>query len=234
MTSPTQWPCVWVNSGSWWWTGRPGVLQSTGSQRVGHNWATELNWTECLPHRPHPPIKIICKVLTPSGTVFGDEALRVDLHDGIGVMNVTGRETRTPFLSCEDTGNSHLQARKGALSNKPGLGLPSSKTTRKNCLLFKLLSPRSVTTGPTKTIIYNISVCMLSCFSHVRLSANLWTVAHQAPLSMRFSRWEYWSELPFPSPGDLPDPGIEPMSPGAPTLQVGSLPLSHQGSQWYI
>ena len=37
---------VWVNSGSWWWTGRPGVLQFMGSQRVGHNWATELNWTE--------------------------------------------------------------------------------------------------------------------------------------------------------------------------------------------
>ena len=36
---------VWVNSGSWWWTGRPGVLQPTGSQRVGHDWATELNWT---------------------------------------------------------------------------------------------------------------------------------------------------------------------------------------------
>ena len=39
-------PWVWVNSGSWWWTGRPGVLQFMGSQRVGHNWATELNWTE--------------------------------------------------------------------------------------------------------------------------------------------------------------------------------------------
>ena len=37
---------VWVNSRSWWWTGRPGVLQSMGSQRVGHDWATELNWTE--------------------------------------------------------------------------------------------------------------------------------------------------------------------------------------------
>ena len=44
MTSPTQWTWVWVNSGSGWWTGRPGVLQSTGSQRLGHNWATELNW----------------------------------------------------------------------------------------------------------------------------------------------------------------------------------------------
>ena len=46
MASPTQWTWVWVNSGSWWWTGRPGVLQSMESQRVRHDWATELNWTE--------------------------------------------------------------------------------------------------------------------------------------------------------------------------------------------
>ena len=46
MTSPTQWTWVWVSSGSWWWTGRPGVLQSMGSQRVRNDWATELNWTE--------------------------------------------------------------------------------------------------------------------------------------------------------------------------------------------
>ena len=45
MASPSRWTWVWVNSGSWWWTGRPGVLQFTGSQRVGHDWATELNWT---------------------------------------------------------------------------------------------------------------------------------------------------------------------------------------------
>ena len=42
----TQWTWVWVNSGSWWWTGRPGMLQSMGSQGVGHDWATELNWTD--------------------------------------------------------------------------------------------------------------------------------------------------------------------------------------------
>ena len=46
MASLTQWPWVWVNSGSWWWTGRPGMLQFMGSQRIGHNWGTELNWTE--------------------------------------------------------------------------------------------------------------------------------------------------------------------------------------------
>ena len=44
MASPTRWTWVWVNSGSWWWTGMPGVLQFMGSQRVGHGWATELNW----------------------------------------------------------------------------------------------------------------------------------------------------------------------------------------------
>ena len=45
MASPTQWTWVWVNSRSWWWTGRPGVLQFMGLQRVGHNWVTGLNWT---------------------------------------------------------------------------------------------------------------------------------------------------------------------------------------------
>ena len=46
MASPTQWTWGWVNSGRWWWTGRPGVLRFMGSQRVGHDWATELSWIE--------------------------------------------------------------------------------------------------------------------------------------------------------------------------------------------
>ena len=60
--------------------------------------------------------------------------------------------------------------------------------------------------------------------SHVRLFATLWTVAHQAALSMGFSRQELWSGLTFPSPGDLSNPGIEPASPVFPALQVYSLP----------
>ena len=64
----------------------------------------------------------------------------------------------------------------------------------------------------------------LSC---VWLFVTPWTVAHQAPLSMEFSRQEYWSGLPFASPGDLPDPGMEPASPA---LQADSSPLSQQGS----
>ena len=46
MASPTRWTWVWVNSWSWWWTERPGVLRFMGSQKVRHDWATELNWTE--------------------------------------------------------------------------------------------------------------------------------------------------------------------------------------------
>ena len=45
MASPTQWTCIWVNSGSWWWTGKPGMMQSMGSQRVRHDWSTELKWS---------------------------------------------------------------------------------------------------------------------------------------------------------------------------------------------
>ena len=62
--------------------------------------------------------------------------------------------------------------------------------------------------------------------SHVRLFGTPWTVAHQAPPSMEFSRQEYWSGLPFSSPGDLPDPGIEP---GSPTLRVDTLPSEPPG-----
>ena len=67
-------------------------------------------------------------------------------------------------------------------------------------------------------------VCVLSRFSHVRLFETLWIAACQTPLSMGFSRQEYWSGLPFPAPGDLPNPGIEPVSPA---WQEASLPLSH-------
>ena len=55
MASPAQWTWVWVNYGSWWWTGRPGVLQSMGSQTIGQNWATELNLTRQT---------FVCKVMS--------------------------------------------------------------------------------------------------------------------------------------------------------------------------
>ena len=76
---------------------------------------------------------------------------------------------------------------------------------------------------------------MLSHFSRVQLFATLWTLACQAPLSMGFSRQEYWSGLPFPSPGDLPHPGIEIVSLtslalAGESLHIGTSSLLRSGS----
>ena len=73
-------------------------------------------------------------------------------------------------------------------------------------------------------------VCLLNCFSHVWLFVTLWTVDRQAPLSMGFFRQEYWSGLPFPPSGGLPDPGIKPVYSASPSPQVDALSLSHRGS----
>ena len=80
-----------------------------------------------------------------------------------------------------------------------------------NCLSFNLVKD-------------SVSVKSLNC---VQLFVTPWTVAHQAPLSMEFFRQEYWSGLPFPSPGDLPNPGIEP---GSPALQTDALPPEPPGN----
>ena len=74
-------------------------------------------------------------------------------------------------------------------------------------------------------------VCLPSCFSRVWLFATLWTVAHQAPLSMGFSRQEYWSGLPCPPPGHLPNPGIEPTSLLSPALAGG---FCITGTTWEV
>ena len=87
------------------------------------------------------------------------------------------------------------------------------RVVKGSCLFWLLLIP--------------LPACVLSCFSRVRFFETLWTVACQAPLPMGFSRQEYWSGLPFPSPGDLPDPGIKFASLA---LQADSLPMSHRGS----
>ena len=71
---------------------------------------------------------------------------------------------------------------------------------------------------------------LLSHFSRVRLLATPWTAAYQAPPSMGFSRQEHWSGLPFPSPGDLPDPGTEPRSPA---LQAILYQLNYMFT-WYL
>ena len=80
-----------------------------------------------------------------------------------------------------------------------------------------------------------LPLCLVKCkvklLSHLQLFATSWTVAYQAPLSMGFSRQEYWSGLPFPSLGDLPNPGIKPVSPA---LQADTLPSEPPGNVCFM
>ena len=96
-----------------------------------------------------------------------------------------------------------------------------------HCSIIHSSKKRETTCLSVEGCVY-VCVCarVLSPFSHVRLCVTLWTVACQAPLYMGFSRREHWSGLPFPSAGDLPDPGIEPRSPA---LQVVALPSKPPG-----
>ena len=78
----------------------------------------------------------------------------------------------------------------------------------------------------------SVHACPLSLFSGIQLFATPWTVVHQAPLPMGFSRQKYWSRWPWPPPGDLPNPGIKPASVCLLPWQADSLPLHHLGSPW--
>jgi len=139
MASPIWWTWVWVNSGSWWWTGRPGVLRFMGSQRLRHDWATELNWPDGKRYKSNSTVAF-------------------------------------PSPQFENQLSQHH--------------------------------------------LLTIRVCVLSHFSHVWLFVTPRTVAWHVPLSMGFSRQEYWSGLPCLPPGDLPDPGTET---GSPEWQADSL-----------
>ena len=81
-----------------------------------------------------------------------------------------------------------------------------------------------------RIVIVAVIVDVLKSLSRVWLFVASWTVPCQAPLSMWFSRQEYWSRLPFPSPGDLPNPGIKPKSPA---LQADSLPSEPPQKPWH-
>ena len=83
-----------------------------------------------------------------------------------------------------------------------------------------------------KSNYFLIHPCVCTCvLSRVWLFATPWTIACQVPLFMEFSRQAYWSGLPLPSPGNVPDPGIKPVSPAYPALAADSLPLGQLGSQ---
>ena len=88
---------------------------------------------------------------------------------------------------------------------------PPSQSQSPNSLCSQFLPSNPLSLCP-------LHACVLNCFSHVRLFVTPWTVVHQAPLSVGFSRQEYWGGLPCPPPGDLPRPGIEPAALTSPAL----------------
>ena len=104
MASPTRWTRVWVNSGSWWWTGRPGVLRFMGSQRIGYDWATELtelsNWRFLLvpPKQcnPHP------------GQWWTGQKQTFYPHTGCNLMIFEGTDQK---VNCDIHGNSKAQGK---------------------------------------------------------------------------------------------------------------------------
>ena len=127
---------------------------------------------------------------------------------------------RQPPCACPMPGASCVtRGRAPALSGQRSIS-PSALTRAPPFLaaftLAFFLFPSLLTTG----------ACVLSHFRHVRLFVTPWTIARQAPLSMGFSRQEYWSRWPFPPAGDLPNRGIKATPPA---LQADSLPLSHWG-----
>ena len=94
-----------------------------------------------------------------------------------------------------------------------------------NLRLSQIFRVKTVAASPMQVLKVKVKVKSLS---HVRLFATPWTVAYQASTSMGFSRQEYWNGLPFPSPEDLPDPGIEP---GSPALEADALTSEPSGKR---
>ena len=93
--------------------------------------------------------------------------------------------------------------------------------------IANLINPLRQTVSYLQWLLFH--ACLLSHFSHIQLFETLWNVAHQALLSVGFSRQEYWSGLPCPAPGYIPDPGVEPASLMFPALQADSLPSEPPG-----
>ena len=218
MASPTPRTWVWVNSGSWWWTRRPGVLQFMGLQRVGHDWATELNWTE-----------LSLSLLSCQSSHFSSLGDLVPALPSVQVPCCFGLLVPTKLtlndLSVSMTGSGFVSVYLFLYSQKLFCIVPlypKSKIVEKRILLalvVPVVHPDTVNNAQVEqgVLIYGGSLVAKSCST----LATPWTVARKAPLFLGFSRQEYWSGLLFPCPGDLPNPEIEP---GSPALQADSLP----------
>ena len=182
MVSPTQWTWVWVNSGSWWWTGRPGVLQSMG---VAESWTQLSDWTELTELRVHhthlksPVGRTTPLVLSCISSLLLATQPRAWVSHGRSFTS-THQESHNPSL----LEGSELKMKDTIVPN----------------LKFRMVC----------------TPCVCVCVLVIQLYPTLcdpMDCTHQASLSMGFYRQEYWSELPFPSQWDPPNPGMERASP---------------------
>ena len=135
-----------------------------------------------------------------------------------------------PFPSSGDLPNPGIEPGSPELQADSLLSEPPGKTLSRIVVIsgygVTILKLIFVSCGIQKM---SACMCVLSC---VQLFVTPWTVAHQAPLSMEFSRQEYWSGLPLPSPGELPEPGIEPSSLVSPMSKYINI-VSNQGSHYW-
>ena len=134
------------------------------------------------------------------------------------------------FPWCQGPGHWQVSFPLERWKKQRSLSLPPSSSVAK---LFSPVSPAgNLSLGERGRKRGWLLTCIRACvFSHVRFFGTPWTLAHQAPLSMGFSRQEYWSGLPCPPPGDLPDPGIQPASPAS---QADSLPTEPPWEAWLL
>ena len=129
----------------------------------------------------------------------------------------------TQFLYISESLRSSLSTKSGCKDSLVHSLIQGAPTMRQD--LRAQWSPRH----STFMFLWDLSPRKVKSLSHVRLFATPWTVAYQVPPSMGFSRQEYWSGLPFPSPGNLPNPGIEP---GSPTFQADALNSEPPGKRF--
>ena len=217
-SSPLAWKIPWMEE--------PGRLQSMGSLRVRHDWATSLSFFTFMHWRRkwQPTPVFLPGESQGRGSLVGCRLCGLTEWDdwsdlAAAAAAVYMYQCYSPnlrphsFPPCPQVCSWHL------------------------CLCFSLANRFVSRIFPDPIYMqYWILICgicfplsdlLFSCEVVSNSFATLWTAAHQAPLSMRSPRQEYWNESPFPSPGDLPNPGIKPVSPA---LQVDSLQLSQQGS----